>query len=231
MNRVAAYQQLVNLRKKHKFPAGLLNPYEIEDGRFDSEHLGPWARWQGDLNAEVLVVGQDWGSKDYFLDFKGFDDDKEPTCTNLRALAAAGGWDLGLPRAPVPQPLYFTNAVLGIRAAKGKTGIPPKPWVDDSVPFLLDLLKIVQPKVVVSLGIAAYRACRFTMIGTGRDAQLPLGSTLKNVFAQNPILRPITPAWFALYHCSPGSIGRNRSMDLQLEDWRLMGNWFRNNRR
>jgi len=226
MNRQAAYAELVALRKAHAFPSLLLNPSEIEGGRYDSDHLGPWSRWKGDLNAEVVVVGQDWGDQAYFLRNKGVDDDHELTCTNLGAMALAAGWDLGTPHSPKPQPLFFTNAVLGIRAEMGKSGTPPAAWVDDSLPFLIRLLEIIQPRAVVSLGTAASRACGLAIHGRGRSAGIRLGAPLRETHQQNPILHPDKPAWFALYHCGPLGLA-NRSRELQLQDWRGLGEWLR----
>ena len=59
MDRAAAYQALVAQRKEHRFADGLLNPSEIAGGKFDSDELGPWSRWQGALDAEVVIVGHD----------------------------------------------------------------------------------------------------------------------------------------------------------------------------
>lgn len=219
MNKAIAYQALVEMRKKHRFPEGLLNPAEIEGGRFDSNHVSPWSRWQGSLDADVLIVGQDWGDLPYFLRNGGVDDDHELTCTNLREMALAAGWDIGTPHAPLPQRLFFTNAVLGIRAAAGKSGTPPVAWVKDSLHFLVALLDVIQPKVVVSLGTAAYRACRLAIQGSQRDSSLSIGAPLSQIHAQNPILRPGKPTMFAFYHCGPLGLV-NRSRELQRQDWK-----------
>lgn len=226
MSRQAAYAELVARRKVHAFPSLLLNPSEIEGGRYDSDHLGPWSRWQGDLNAEVVIVGQDWGDKAYFLENKGVDDDNEQTCTNLRALALEAGLDLGTPHSPKPQPLFLTNSVLGIRAGVGKSGTPPAAWVDDSLPFLIRLLETIQPRAVVSLGTAASRACRLAMYGRGRSVGIRLGAPLRETHQQNPILQPGKPSWFAFYHCGPRGLA-NYSRELQLQDWRGLGEWLR----
>lgn len=220
----AGYAELVADRRAHRFPPSLLNPSEIEGGRFDSDHLGPWSRWQGDLRAEVVVIGQDWGDLSYFLRNKGVDDEREQTCMNLRSMALSAGWDLGTPQNPIPQPLFFTNAVLGIRAEDGKSGVPPTEWINDSLPFLTGLIDIVQPRAVVSLGTAAYRATRMALYGLGRDAQLPWAAPLKQVHHLSPIRRPGKPAWFPFYHCGPlGLI--NRARELQLQDWQRLGKW------
>jgi DNA polymerase len=226
MERRSRYETLVNLRKAHVFPAQLLNPSEIQDGVHDSDHLGPWSRWQGDLRAEVVIIGQDWGDLPYFLRNKGVDDAREQTCLNLKSMALAAGWDLGTPQSPLPQPLFFTNAVLGIRAGNGKSGTPPSEWIDDSLPYLTGLLDIVQPRAVVSLGTAAYRATRMALFGRGRDAQLPVAAPLSQVHLLSPIKRPGKPAWFPFYHCGPLGLV-NRSRELQLQDWRQLGAWLR----
>lgn len=218
----AGYAELVAKRRAHRFPVGLLNPSEIEGGRFDSDHLGPWSRWQGNLQAEVVIVGQDWGDLPYFLRNEGTDDEREPTCTNLRSMALAAGWDLGTPKIPNPQPLFFTNAVLGIRAENGKSGAPPTSWIDDSLPFLTGILDLIHPKAVVSLGTAAYRATRMALYGRKRDDQIPIAAALSHVHQLSPIQRPGMPAWFPFYHCGPLGLV-NRSRDLQVQDWRRLG--------
>ncbi len=226
MDRNALYRDLVAKREVHVFPDGLLNPSRIEDGRYDSEQLGPWSRWQGNLNAEVVIIGQDWGDKSYFLRNKGLDDDKEQTCTNLQQMALRAGWDIGTPHNPIPQPLFFTNAVLGIREMNGKSGPMPSVWMNDSLPFLTKLLSIIQPRVIVSLGTTAYRACRLAMHGRDREIKVPLDAALAQVHQLNPILQPGKPDWFAFYHCGPLGLA-NRSRELQLQDWEQLGGWLR----
>ena len=225
MDRVQKYRDLVAKRKSHHFPPGLLNPSEILAGKFDSEHLGPWSLWQGDLHPDVVVVGQDWGDEGYFIRNKGKDDEFEQTCSNLRGMALQAGMDIGTPHTPRAAPLFFTNAVLGIRAAKGKSGTPPAAWVDDSLPFLVDLLQIMKPRAVVSLGAAACRACRLALLGSDRNAVITLGMPMKAMHALTPILIPSKPAWFAHYHCGPLGLV-NRSRDMPYEDWKRLGVWL-----
>lgn len=226
MDRQNRYTELVARRKTHRFPELLLNPAQIQCGAHDSDHLGPWSRWQGNLKAEVVIVGQDWGDLPYFLRNEGVDDEREQTCMNLKSMALAAGWDLGTPRKPNPQPLFFTNAVLGIRAENGKSGTPPTEWIDDSLPYLTGLLGIIQPRAVVSLGTAAYRATRMALYGRGRDAQLPMAAPLSQVHQLSPIHRPGKPGWFPFYHCGPLGLV-NRSRELQLQDWQRLGAWLR----
>jgi DNA polymerase len=226
MDRDIIYRELVAKRKAHVFPNGLLNPSQIEGGRFDSKHLGPWSQWQSDLHADAVIVGQDWGDNAYFLENKGMDSDKEQTCKNLRAMTLGAGWTIGTPQSPIPQRLFFTNAVLGIREKDGKSAATPAVWIDDSLPFLIRLLRIIQPRIVVSLGTIAYRACRLAMQGKERAIQIPMDAVLRQVRHLNPILRPGSPDWFAFYHCGPLGLV-NRSRELQLQDWEQLGGWLR----
>ncbi|MBP1627551.1 MAG: hypothetical protein H6Q00_2026 [Holophagaceae bacterium] len=225
MNRDAAYQELVRRRKVHQFPEGLLNPSQICGGRYDTDHLSPWSRWQGDLNAEVVVVGQDWGDESYFLQNHGRDNDWEPTCSNLRDMAGRAGWDLGTPHFPKPQKLFLTNAVLGIRATTGKSGTPPVSWVNDSLPFLVELLQIIQPRVVVSLGVAASKACRMALLGVRRVPGVPLGATMAHLHGLGPIYSHGKPVWFPFYHCGPLGLA-NRGLELQRRDWKGLADWM-----
>lgn len=222
MSRRSRYESLVARRKAHRFPTGLLNPSEIHGGVYDSEHLGPWSRWQGNLEADLLVVGQDWGDLRYFLENQGVDSPHEQTCATFRKLANAAGIDLGTPHQPIPQRVFLTNAVLGIRAVEGKSGPVESTWIDDSLPFLTELIQIIQPRLVVSLGVPAYRACRMAFLGRRRNRQFPLGASLATTHGRTPIRLGDAPVWAALYHCSQRG-QMTRDLGLQLEDWRKVG--------
>ena len=93
------YADLVKKRKAFSFSEGLLNPSQIESGKYDSpEHIGPWSCWQGSIDAYILVVGQDWGDYNYYVRNRGIDDDNNPTCKNLTQLFLSIGVDIGVPR-------------------------------------------------------------------------------------------------------------------------------------
>ena len=58
---------------------GLCNPSAKELRHFDSDEIGPWTRLHGDLNASLMVIGQDWGDVDYFVSNGGLDKLNNPT--------------------------------------------------------------------------------------------------------------------------------------------------------
>ena len=69
MTKEEQYNALVEKRKACKkcSNCGLINPSQIESGKFDSDEIGPWTRWHGNLNADVMIIGQDWGREAEFL--------------------------------------------------------------------------------------------------------------------------------------------------------------------
>lgn len=60
------YIELVQRRKCcSRCKDELCNPALLSGYRnFDTE-IGPWSRWQGNLNANLMIVGQDWGTVKY----------------------------------------------------------------------------------------------------------------------------------------------------------------------
>jgi len=94
------YSELVEKRKKYCFN-GLLNPSQIKGGIYDNKTaLGPWSLWQGNLDAQILVIGQDWGDENYYITNKGNDDDKNPTNSSLIKLFQTLDIDIGNPMKP-----------------------------------------------------------------------------------------------------------------------------------
>lgn len=73
MTKANAYEELVAARKACNRCHELENPAQVEGGRWDCEQIGAWSLWQGNLDAKLMVVGQDWGGTDYFLKNQGRD--------------------------------------------------------------------------------------------------------------------------------------------------------------
>ena len=73
MSKQATYAALVAQRKVCHACAGLTNPADLDGGSFDTDHIGPWSRWQGNLDAKLMIIGQDWGDTCYYCDNRGWD--------------------------------------------------------------------------------------------------------------------------------------------------------------
>jgi hypothetical protein len=57
------YDALVQARRLCRACVELVNPSVCQDGAFDSDAIGPWSTWQGNLDALVMVIGQDLGRR------------------------------------------------------------------------------------------------------------------------------------------------------------------------
>ena len=216
MNKTKQYHQLVKNRKSFPFSAGLLNPSQIENGEFDKEnHIGPWSRWQGNLNAKLLVIGQDFSDKEYYIKNRGIDPDNNPTNKNLAELFSMIGIKVGKARHPITTyPLFFTNCILGIKSDGGMTGKVKMSWaVESTKHFLMPLIKIIEPEILITLGKLAYDSIA-EMYGLKKYP-------LKKIINENPIYLSDGKKLFAMYHC--GGLGTaNRKLDLQKKDWQII---------
>jgi DNA polymerase len=184
---------------------------------YDSEEIGPWTRWQGNLDAELVVVGQDWGDVAYFESHQGLDEAKNPTNRRLRELLAQAGFYVaevgtGAGRGTV----FLTNAILCLKSG-GLSGPVKSAWFAEcGRRFLRPQIELVRPRGVVTLGERAYRAvCHsFGMqpgpfraaVESGGDVEVLSGVRL-----------------FPVYHCSPRVLAATRTWDKQQEDWRRIG--------
>ena len=160
-DKTATYQKLVARRKACRAceSLGLTNPSACAGGQFDTHHIGPWTTWYGNLDADIIIIGQDWGGQDYFLKNHGADTDDNPTNSNLQTLLASVGYPIALQHQPqVSIKLFFTNAVLCLKSG-GLTGpVKAACFRECGSEFLKPQIELVQPKVVVTLGFGAYKA-------------------------------------------------------------------------
>src|SRR4051794_21164295 len=91
------YRELVAARKACRACSGLTNPAACGGGTHDSDHIGPWSLWQGNLDAELMIIGQDWGDENYFLDNAGRESRRNPTNECLRRLLGGIGIEISSP--------------------------------------------------------------------------------------------------------------------------------------
>ncbi len=82
-------------------------------------HVGPWSDWQGNLNADTMVIGQEWGGSENYLRQFGRDRDQDSTNANLVTLTDNIGVTLPPPSAVQGSNengvFFFTNAILCLR--------------------------------------------------------------------------------------------------------------------
>jgi len=216
------YADLVARRKACRACAELTNPATVDNGAFDSDHVGPWSRWQGNLSASLMVVGQDWGDTRYFRRFRGLDDDKNPTNRTLMQLLQGIGIVIGPPSSAGSNDLvFFTNAVLCLKEG-GLQGPVRAAWFQNCAPFLRRQVEIIAPRVVATLGEQALRAVRHAF-------QLPPRSLASSVADSEGEILGGNTRLLAVYHCGVRVLNSHRALDAQIQDWARIGNALRTN--
>lgn len=210
------YRDLVAQRKRCRLCAGLRNPSDVQEGRFDGTHVGPWSLWQGNLHARVMVVGQDWGDVGYFTEHHGRDTGRNPTNENLARLLDSIGVRIGQPDDPAGRDVaFFTNAILCLKTG-GLQGTVRGEWFRNCRAFLRRQIEIVRPRVVVGLGARAHGA----ILGAFGHRAQPLREAITD--ARGVELLPGCHA-FAAYHCGARVINTHRCLEQQLADWGRIG--------
>ena len=222
MGKDGPYKKLVQKRKGCRLCEKLTNPAAFENGRYDSDQIGPWSLWQHNLNADIVIVGQDWGDTRYFEKWSGRDqNDGNPTNENLRRLLRYIGVIIGKPREGQEQRVFLTNLILCL-----KTGGLQAPVAEDwfrscAERFFKPLIEIIKPKAVLALG---KKTSEFIL--NAYRVQYQPDAALKLLMGKSPYRLTSHTVLFPLYHCGAGSINRNRSFSEQLNDWEKIVSQF-----
>lgn len=215
------YDALVQERKACRLCTGLYNPAEPALRRFDSNQIGPWSRLHGDLDAQLLIVGQDWGGVKYYNDNSGLDKLNNPTMCNLEQLLHHIGIRVSVTTyADQDRGVFLTNAVLCLKAGNLQAKIKPA-WVTNcGSHFLRQQIEIVRPKVVVGLGAFAFHA----VLRAFGHRLIELRDGIKDTQGCE-ILDGVR--LFAAYHCGKGTVNRNRDLTQQSSDWERIQRFLR----
>ncbi len=224
-DRVQRYQNLVGARKACRLCSncGLINASEVRGGELDSAQIGPWSGWLGDLNARVMVVGQDWGDQRAFENQRGHN---WPDSTTTRMSATNGTLlELLAEAGIVPKVgpgessgVFLTNAVLCLRREDGCQKQPRSRWFTNCrTHFLRPQIELINPRAVICLGARAYGAVLAAY-------ELPsAGNWPVAVNGTGIALTTGGPVAFAVYHCSQVNLNTHRKKPEQLKDWKRIG--------
>ncbi len=212
MHKAEAYQQLVEKRKKHKFENGLTNP---ADTKFDIDELDPWAQWQNNIDADILVVGQEYCDTETYVQTEAkverFSGTYEyPSNRNIKEYFDILGYDIGHPTSPNREhPIFFTNAVMGLKNGNMSANFQTS-WLEESRDeFLKPLIDIIQPKIVIAIGAMATKSL---------GAIYGFKVTSHKEMVENAPIEAHGTLIFPVYHT--GGLGlRNRSKADQQVDW------------
>jgi uracil-DNA glycosylase len=234
MTKEEQYVKLVNKRRSCiECERERVHPLISDKGiEFHKDHIGPWTNWQGHLDAELMVVGQEWGGIDNYSHQNGEDEDHDATNANLvRLINSISGpstfASIGPPsqyqknRLGIKGPHYFTNALLCMKYGKATHNKKDKCPTESCYrrcceKFLTRQVEIVQPLVLVTLGARAYDA-------TANAYDLPHETTLTAALKHDPLPISARTVLVPLFHAGYwGCKMRNKgNQNQQLEDWQL----------
>lgn len=225
MTKIERYRKLVNKRKQCSLCRNLCNPHCINDGKWDSEQIGPWSLWQANLDSELVVVGQDWSDVTYFTKWEGKDQPKgNPTNENLQHLLDGIGIKIQKPRDPQDDIIFFTNIILCLKDG-GLQGPVEDEWFKNcSQSFFVPLIEIINPKVVVALGKKVSESI-FDLYGTSYSKS----AVFSKMLSRSPYQLTSSTVLFPVYHCGARGIKINRPMTEQEQDWSKINAWLQNN--
>ena len=158
------YQRLVSARRSCTACPSLKNPSTIP-GDFDSNHIGPWSWWHGDLDARLLVIGQDFADSDTFAQVRGFPGSAVTTNKLLAEFLLLAGIATE-PPGPVPanrsstlsRGLFLTNAVLCMKSGGMRAPISDADFRNCGCRFLKPTIELIKPRAIATLGVGALRA-------------------------------------------------------------------------
>lgn len=209
------YAALVHQRKQCHRCLGLTNPADPEYAVYDTDHIGPWSRWQGNLNAPLMIVGQDWGDTAYYKAHEGREKDGNPTNTTLKTLLQEVGITIQDPSAMegAQGPIFLTNAILCLKQG-GLQGPVNGQWFQTcGQHFLKPTIDLIRPRVLVSLGQWAYRTVS-EQYGLSRPRRFRDAVNHPEGFALSAHTR-----LFPVYHCGQRILNTHRPLAQQRIDW------------
>jgi len=219
MVKAVEYDQLVAERAACRRCDALTNPSVVDGGNHDSTEIGPWSRWQGNLDAKLMVVGQDWGGVTYFRKHAGLEGPGNPTNDTLRDLISLLGIDIGKPGDLRRQGVVFlTNAVLCLKAGNLQAQVLPA-WFRNCGYFLRRQVEIVQPKLLVCLGERSYR-------GLAVAFSFRPGRFRNAVELDDGVMLPTGTRAFARYHCGRRIQNTHRPLSQQHLDWKRLARFL-----
>lgn len=191
---------------------GVRNPSSPSLRKWDSHHIGPWTRWLGDLNARVMVVGQDWGSRSLFEKQGGLDLPSNATNRRLRELLALVGVEVpDVADEPPSTGVFLTNAVLCLKGGGSQSVVAAEWFTNCGTSFLRPQIELVRPRVVVTLGERAYEAL-MNAFGLQRRK-------FREAVESPGIALATGTTAVAVYHCGRRVRNKDRRDPEQEHDW------------
>src|SRR5438477_8132572 len=187
---------------------------DYPNGIYECDFVSPYTKTAGNVDAEILVMLQDWSSDESLRDLIDYElatlghTPHLPTNRNLtRLLNATFGLTL--------RDIYGTNLFPFIKLGGMSKSIPRSDLVRAAREFALPQIRIVNPKLVVCLGLNTFNALR---------QACDLGPCLRIGLAiDSPFNIDSIRVWCQAHTGALGQNNRNKGgVDRVSHDWRKM---------
>lgn len=186
---------------------------DFHDGIFECDHVSPYTKSGNNVDAKIMVVGQDWSSTDKLGKIPPDQDSAELgyaprliTNINLDDLLMR---HFGLLRAEC----YLTNLFPFVKHGKMSAKISPKDLVVCAQKLTLPEVEIVSPQIVICLGIATFNALRRA---TGIKGTLKMDVAISSPFKfKRSMIHCVA-------HTGYWGIERNRGRERVEADWQKL---------
>ena len=213
MDKQSKLLALARLRQSTRYP-GYMCIGDYHAGIYECDLVSPYTKTAGNIDADVLVMLQDWAS-DEFL--KGpFHEPSAmlghtptlPTNRNLKRLLSI---NFGL----TLQEIYGTNIFPFVKLGGMSASIRQADLIRAARQFALPEIQIVQPKLVVCLGLVTSNALRKSC---DLGASPTVGSAIEEPFDIGE-----ARVWCQAHTGAPGQNNRNKGgVDRVSADWKRM---------
>ena len=204
---------------------------ENDDHGLNTDHpyINRWNLWHGNLDADIMVIGQDYGTKEEGNAFEvcKYLNTTNPTDVRLKRLFKEA-LDINIDSCEIP--LFFTNMANCYRKQKTSGGMHSA-WLPICAnKFMARLIKIVHPKIIIVLGRVAFEAlhCMEELPITCLDSVQKGKDSYAEIISHNYEidLDGSKIGVFPVYH--PGANSQmNRSFEQQLEDWKKIAEHYK----
>jgi hypothetical protein len=202
--------KLAKIRKQFT-PDGFTQIGDYQDGVWECDYVSPYSKSAHYVNANVMLVLQDWCSSDSFL---------EPVCAETLRLGYTPGAQTNINLISFLKryfnlslhETYATNLFPFVKHGPMNAPIPVKEMTNAARTFTLPMIDIIKPKVVIAFGKS-----------TGDGLRRALGLNVSNNM-QEAISTPLIYNSSTIYtQAHPGNMGLNNRGRKQVDrDWQTM---------
>ncbi len=155
---------------------------DFHGGVFECDHVSPFTKSGKNVYAEIMIVAQDWSSSDALSSCPPDRDRAElgyrPNLATNRNLDRLLDRHFRLRRAQC----YLTNVFPFVKRGSMGAKIPSRDLLHCARTFTLPEIEIVDPKLVICLGLATFRALR-SAAGHSGSWSLKLGKAIGTPFS------------------------------------------------